>query len=115
MDPIIGKIVSGIDFKIPGIEGAGKGGGVDSTGISLGGGNATGGGGFGKLLTNAMDSLGTSQADAATASQQLATGQAKDVSQVAMTVERAVLELQMATQVRNKAVEAYQDIFRMNI
>ena len=32
-----------------------------------------------------------------------------------MTVERAVLELQMATQVRNKAVEAYQDMFRMNI
>ena len=45
----------------------------------------------------------------------VATGQATDVSQVAMTVERAVLELQMATQIRNKAVEAYQDIYRMQV
>ncbi|MEI7926562.1 MAG: flagellar hook-basal body complex protein FliE [Chloroflexota bacterium] len=113
MDPIISKLVGGLDFKIPGIDGAGAAG-QSGTGTSIGG-DSGGGGGFGKTLENAMSNLSGSMNDATTASQQLATGQAADVSQVAMTVERAVLELQMATQIRNKAVEAYQDIYRMQV
>jgi flagellar hook-basal body complex protein FliE len=73
------------------------------------------GGAFGQLLGDAIDKLTASQADAAVQSQQLATGQATDVSAVAMSVEKASLELQLAAQVRNKAVEAYQDLFRMQV
>jgi flagellar hook-basal body complex protein FliE len=32
-----------------------------------------------------------------------------------MAVEKASLELQLATQIRNKSVEAYQEIFRMQV
>lgn len=111
MDPIISRLVGGLDFKIPGIDGAGAAG-QSGTGTSIGG---DAGGGFGKTLQNAMSNLSGSMNEATTASQQLATGQATDISQVAMTVERAVLELQLATQIRNKAVEAYQDIYRMQV
>lgn len=114
MDPVIGKLLGGVEFKIPGIEGAGQAGGPGSGGIGSLGGDA-GSGGFGKALAGALENLSGSMNDASVASQQLATGQAKDVSQVAMTVERAVLDLQLATQLRNKAVEAYQEIYRMNV
>lgn len=115
MDPVIGKLLGGVEFKIPGIEGAGQAGGAGSGGIGSLGGDTGSGGGFGKALSGALENLNGSMNDASVASQQLATGQAKDVSQVAMTVERAVLDLQLATQLRNKAVEAYQEIYRMNV
>ena len=67
------------------------------------------------MLGKAIDSLSSTQADAAAQSQALATGQATDVSSVVMSVERASLALQVAAQVRNKAVEAYQEIFRMQV
>lgn len=113
LDPIIGKVlqVAGNEFSVGGVGGAGKTGAPGTGTSGVGGGE----GGFGKALSGAIQNLNSSMADATSASQSLATGQAQDVSQVAMTVERAVLELQLATQVRNKAVEAYQEIFRMNV
>lgn len=109
MDPVMMKLLSSAEFKVGGTGGAG---GVDA-GVGEAGG-ATGGG-FGKLLEGAIGKLDGSLGNAATASQQLATGQAQDVSQVAMTVERSMLELQLAAQIRNKAVDAYQDIYRMQL
>jgi flagellar hook-basal body complex protein FliE len=74
-----------------------------------------GGSGFGDLLSGELGKLDNLQQQASTAAQQLATGQATDVSSVAMEVERASLALQLAAQVRNKAVEAYQELFRMQV
>jgi flagellar hook-basal body complex protein FliE len=74
-----------------------------------------GGGGFGDLLSGELGKLDGLQQQASTAAQQLATGTATDVSSVAMEVERASLALQLAAQVRNKAVEAYQELFRMQV
>jgi flagellar hook-basal body complex protein FliE len=76
---------------------------------------ATTGKDFGNLLGDALGKLGQMHIDAAVQSQQLATGQATDVSAVAMSVERASLALQLAAQIRNKTVEAYQDLFRMQV
>lgn len=107
MDPVTMNLLSGADFKVGGA------GGVDAGLGEVGG--ATSGGGFGKLLEGAIGKLDGSLGNAASAAQQLATGQAQDISQVTMTVERSVLELQLAAQIRNKAVEAYQDIYRMQL
>ena len=74
-----------------------------------------GGSGFGDMLSNELGKLDNLQQQASTASQQLAAGQATDVSAVAMQVEQASLALQLASQVRNKAVEAYQEMFRMQV
>ena len=67
------------------------------------------------MLGGQLEKLSALQDDAAQQSQALATGQAGDVATVAMSVERASLGLQLASQIRNKAVEAYQEILRMQV
>jgi flagellar hook-basal body complex protein FliE len=72
-------------------------------------------GGFGNLLGGALQSLTASQTDAAQAAQQLASGQATDPTAVVMAVERAQLAMQLASQIRTKAVEAVNDIFHTQV
>jgi len=86
-------------------------------GIGTPGTGATGaaGGGFGAALGQQLQNLTASQTDAATQSQALATGQASDPSQVVMSVERAQLEMQLATTLRNKGVEAVQELMRTQV
>ncbi len=71
--------------------------------------------GFGGMLTNAISNLDQSQVQAAGAAQSLVDGTATDPSQVVMQVERAQLAMQLASQIRNKAVEAYTDIFHTQV
>ena len=71
--------------------------------------------GFGGMLTNAIGKLDQTQVDAAGAAQSLVDGTATDPSQVVMQVERAQLAMQLASQVRNKAVEAYTDIWHTQV
>ena len=67
------------------------------------------------MLSNSIQSLGDTQSEAAKASQALATGQASDPTSVVMAVERAQLAMQLASQIRTKAVEAAQDIFHTQV
>jgi flagellar hook-basal body complex protein FliE len=77
---------------------------------------ATGtGAGFGDMLGKSLQSLADSQTQASSASQALATGQASDPTAVVMAVERAQLAMQLASQIRTKAVEAAQDIFHTQV
>jgi flagellar hook-basal body complex protein FliE len=71
--------------------------------------------GFGGMLSNAISSLEQTQTDAAAASQSLAAGTATDPTQVVMAVERARLSMQMASQIRTKAVEAFTDVFHTQV
>jgi flagellar hook-basal body complex protein FliE len=71
--------------------------------------------GFGAMLADALGKLSDLQTDAAAQSQALATGQAQSIDDVVLAVEKASLGLEVASQVRNKVVEAYQDVFRMQI
>jgi flagellar hook-basal body complex protein FliE len=71
--------------------------------------------GFGGMLADSIGQLQATQDEAAGASQALATGQASDVSAVVMAVERAKLSMQLASQIRNKAVEAYHELFRTQV
>lgn len=71
--------------------------------------------GFGSMLANSLDALNKTQTDAAKAAQALASGQATDPAAVVMAVERAQLAMQLASQVRTKAVEAAQTIFQTQV
>jgi flagellar hook-basal body complex protein FliE len=92
------------------VGGVGKLEGPASEGASAGG-----SGGFGGMLTNAITSLEKTQTEAAQASQSLVAGTATDPTQVVMSVERARLAMQLASQIRGKAVEAYTDIFHTQV
>jgi flagellar hook-basal body complex protein FliE len=76
---------------------------------------AAGGQGFGGMLSNAISSLQHTQTDAASASQSLVAGTATDPTEVVMAVERARLAMQMASQIRTKAVEAFTDVFHTQV
>ena len=71
--------------------------------------------GFGDVLRGKMGQLNESQAVADGAAKDLATGNVEDIARTMMQVEEANVSLQLATQLRNKAVEAYQEILRMQI
>lgn len=70
---------------------------------------------FGQFLQDALANVEAAQQDAATAAQKLATGEIKDVAEVMIASEKATLALELTVQVRNKVLEAYQDIMRMPI
>jgi flagellar hook-basal body complex protein FliE len=73
------------------------------------------GSGFGAMVGQSLKSLQATQDQAAQASLDLATGQASDPTAVVMAVERAQLAMQLASQIRTKAVEAAQDIFHTTV
>ena len=91
------------DAAIPGIPGAGA---TDAAGAS--------GKSFGGVLANQIGALEKLQTDAAEGSRALAAGNA-DPTEVVMAVERARLGMQLASQIRTKAVEAVQDIFHTQV
>jgi flagellar hook-basal body complex protein FliE len=93
--------VSGADWQIAPVEAPNATAGANS--------------GFGQMLGDSIQSLTNTQTEAASASQALATGQASDPTAVVMAVERAQLAMQLASQIRTKAVEAAQDIFHTQV
>jgi flagellar hook-basal body complex protein FliE len=71
--------------------------------------------GFGKLMEDLVGKVSDLQNNADKSIQSLATGQTKGLHEVMLAVEKASVSFQMLTQVRNKAVEAYQEIMRMPV
>jgi flagellar hook-basal body complex protein FliE len=72
-------------------------------------------GGFGTALTQAISSLDQTQQSADGAAQALATGTAANPESAVVTVENAQLAMQLASQIRTKAVEAAQQIFQTQV
>jgi flagellar hook-basal body complex protein FliE len=101
-------VTSGAEWGVPSVDGAAQGAGAAAP--------ASGGGsGFGSMLVDQLGKLQGVQDQAAQASQALATGQASDPEAVVMAVERARLSMQLASTLRNKAVEAFNDIFHTQV
>ena len=71
--------------------------------------------GFGAMLGSAISELDATQQNGAAAASTLADGTATDPTAVVMEVERAQLAMQLASQVRTKALEAYQTIFSTQV
>lgn len=70
---------------------------------------------FGQLLAGAVENLQRSQGEADALSSSLAAGEDVDLHEVMLALEQANLATQLTVQVRNKLVEAYQEIARMQI
>ena len=70
---------------------------------------------FGEYLKNALGEVNSLQKESDNMSKALAAGQVEDISQVVIAAEKADIALQLTLAVRNKAVEAYQEIMRMQV
>ncbi len=70
---------------------------------------------FGKLLTDLVSRLSALQADADRLAAGLAAGEPVDIHEVMLALEKANLGFQFALQVRNKVVEAYQEVMRLQL
>lgn len=70
---------------------------------------------FGEFLTDALDETNTLQLHAANMNAALAAGRLEDISQAVVAAEKAEIALQLTLQVRNRAVEAYQELMRMQV
>jgi len=97
---------SGAEWAVPSVDGAGAAGATQPAGS---------GSGFGSVLTDQLGKLEGIQDQASQASQALATGQAKDPEAVVMAVQRAQLSMQLASTLRGKAVEAFNDVFHTQV
>jgi len=79
------------------------------------GGAKAGGNSFGQVLNRAIEGLNSSQVKADVAAEKFLTGEIQDIHQVAVAMEEAKVMMQLAIEVRNKVVEAYQEISRMQV
>ncbi len=70
---------------------------------------------FATQLSDALAQVNELQVKADELAKQLALGEIQDVHQVTVAMAQAQLSLQLAVQVRNKMVEAYQEIARMQV
>lgn len=70
---------------------------------------------FKDLLNNALDKVNRIQHQADTTISKFSTGEIEDIHQVMIAVEEANLALQLTIQVRNKILESYREIMRMQV
>jgi flagellar hook-basal body complex protein FliE len=70
---------------------------------------------FSDYLGSILDQVGTTQSNGDTAIAKLNTGEAKNMHEVMIAVEEADISMRMLVQLRNKALQAYDDIMRMQI
>ncbi|MEW6181652.1 MAG: flagellar hook-basal body complex protein FliE [Bacillota bacterium] len=75
----------------------------------------TGSSSFGTVLNEMLKEVNASQVKADESIQGFLSGQIQDLHQVVAATEEARLMLELAVQVRNKVVEAYQEISRMQV
>lgn len=70
---------------------------------------------FAETLQQAFDKINEMQQRSAELARQFAAGETDDLVQVVTAAEEASVALQLAVQVRNKVIEAYQEIMRMQV
>jgi flagellar hook-basal body complex protein FliE len=70
---------------------------------------------FGQWFSSQVEKVDSQIRQADGQLQALATGDAQNLHQVMISLEEARLSFQMLVQVRNKVLEAYQDVMRMQI
>ena len=76
---------------------------------------ASASGGFGQWFVGQLGKVDAQLQQADQQLQALASGEAQNLHQVMISLEDAKLSFQLLAQVRNRVLEAYQDIMRMQL
>lgn len=77
--------------------------------------SATPGSSFKELLVQGLDQVNSMQKQADVAIQQLVTGEESSPAEVLVAVQKADMAFRMMMQIRNKLVQAYQEIQEVRI
>lgn len=70
---------------------------------------------FADTLTDAIGSVNALQKTADVKAQELATGRTDNIAEVMIASEKADIALRLMMQVRNKIIDAYQEIMKMQV
>lgn len=70
---------------------------------------------FSDILRNSVDQVNHLQLEADHAIKELVAGRSKNIHETLLTVERADTSLKLMMQVRNKILDAYREIMRMQV
>lgn len=71
--------------------------------------------GFGAWFAREVGAVDTSLVNAEMKVEQLATGETQSLHEVMIHLEEAKLQFQLLAQVRNRLLEAYQEVMRMQV
>jgi flagellar hook-basal body complex protein FliE len=74
-----------------------------------------GNGSFEDALKNAMTDVNKTQVEGYKAMEGLATGEIQNIQEAVQKIEEAELSLKLALEVKNKALNAYKEVMRMQV
>lgn len=74
-----------------------------------------GGGQFADFIKDAVNSVDQAQKTAAQKTEDLVTGRSDNIHEVMISMEQAQLSFQLMLEIRNKMVETYQELSRMQM
>lgn len=77
--------------------------------------NPAGAQSFGSVFQGALGEVRGTRADAERQMTSFMNGEQTDIHQVATSIQKAELTFEMAIEVRNKMMQAYQEVMRMQI
>jgi len=72
-------------------------------------------GNFADFLKESLEKTNRLQQEAEKSAREFVAGQAKSIHETMIQMEKADISLRLITQIRNKVVEVYQEIMRMQI
>lgn len=70
---------------------------------------------FSKYIKSALDSVNSKYLEADAITNSLVTGDAQDIHTVMLATEEARLSLELATEIRNKILDAYNELMRVQV
>jgi flagellar hook-basal body complex protein FliE len=70
---------------------------------------------FADTLKDAVQSVNQMQQESNVKMEELATGKTQNIHDVMLTAEKADIALRLMVQVRNKIIEAYQEVMKMQV
>jgi flagellar hook-basal body complex protein FliE len=76
---------------------------------------SSGGTTFAQMFQDSLDKVNTFQVQSDTAIKELVAGRSKNIHETMLAIERADTSLKLMMQVRNKVLDAYREIMRMQI
>lgn len=108
IDPDLGSRLEQFSVRQPQVGGPGQAGESSSVHESQGG-------GFLEALEKSMEGVNAEQLQADASIKDLVAGKSKNIHETMLQIQKADLSLKTMMQVRNKILEAYKEIIRMQV